>query len=154
MNKLFHTFSDKIRISGTKWFGRFLNRLPKVSTIWTTANESRASHDLNRFIISDHFTKLKDAMKDTEVMYKQKLSYTTDEKGYCFTLHQHQTVLGRKFVGSVDSVNFRKCWTYYYCFLCQCFRINHSSDDVSRRKTFEPGARWQYVIWDHCCDHW
>jgi hypothetical protein len=51
---------------------------------------------LNRLIVNDHFTKLKNVMKDTEVMNKPELIYNMDENDYRFTIHHHQTVLARK----------------------------------------------------------
>jgi hypothetical protein len=48
---------------------------------------------LVRFVVSDHFTKLKYFFNNTEVMNKPDYIYNMHQKGCRLTIHHHQKIL-------------------------------------------------------------
>lgn len=96
MNEIKNPFNNNVGSAGRKWFKLFMQRHPDVAIRKSqNLNPSRAQK-LNRFIVNDHFEKLKNVMIEMDVMQKPQSIYNVDEKGNRLCLHKAPLVLARK----------------------------------------------------------
>ena len=93
-NRIDHPFTNSR--ARRKWFAGFVKRHPDLSVRKThTMNPARAA-TLNRFIVSDYFTKLEATLDEFNLSTRPDRIYNMDEKGCRLTLHHEQKVVTAK----------------------------------------------------------
>ncbi|KAK9679761.1 DDE superfamily endonuclease [Popillia japonica] len=89
-------FSRLSEAAGRKWLKLFFRRHPDVARRKAQHMNPARAQKMNRFIVNDYFSKLKDIFIKLELFDKPGNVYNMDEKGCRLTIHKQQTVLARK----------------------------------------------------------
>jgi hypothetical protein len=84
------------RSAGRKWLRHFLQRHPEVPARKAQQMNPGSAMKLNKFIVNDHFEKLRNLLVKHDLMTKSEMIYNIDEKGCRLTVHHRQTVLARR----------------------------------------------------------
>lgn len=95
-NQIKTPFSETSKMAGRYWLKGFLKRHDEIRNRKAQNLNPARAQKLNKFIVNDHFNKLKDIMQTLEIMNKPQCIYNMDEKGCRLTLHHQQSVLAKK----------------------------------------------------------
>ena len=93
-NGVDHPFTN--RRAGRKWFTEFMKRHPDLSVRKAQSMNPARAAKLNRFIITDYFTKLETTLEELNLLTRPDRIYDMDEKGCRLTLHHQQKVVSAK----------------------------------------------------------
>lgn len=104
LNGVAHPFNPNKFAAGKKWLKLFLCRHPIISRRKSQNLNPARAQKLNRFIVNDHFEKLKTVMLEIGLMDKPQSIYNIDEKGNRLCLHKAQTVLAKRGARRVHNV--------------------------------------------------
>ena len=96
LNNIPHPFDVSKRSAGRKWLRLFLQRHPEVRARKAQHMNPGRAMKLNKFIVNDHFSKLRRVLMEKDFMTKPERIYNIDEKGCRLTVHHQQTVLARR----------------------------------------------------------
>lgn len=96
LNNIVHPFDVSKRSAGRKWLRLFLQRHPEVRARKAQHMNPGRAMKLNKFIVDDHFSKLRNVLMEKDFMTKTERIYNIDEKGCRLTVHHQQTVLARR----------------------------------------------------------
>ena len=96
LNNIKHPFDIQKRSAGRKWLKLFLIRHPEVATRKAQKLNPARAMKLNKFIVEDHFQKLRKVMIEKDFISHPERIYNIDEKGTRLTIHHQQTVFARK----------------------------------------------------------
>lgn len=89
-------FNTEKKMAGKDWVCAFLKRNKTLSIRKTQKlNRARAAK-VNRFIIGDHFNKLKAVLEEHDLLNDPDKIYNMDEKGVQLTLHHQQSVIAKR----------------------------------------------------------
>lgn len=95
-NNIAHPFNAAREMAGRFWLSGFLNRHPQIRNRKAQSMNPARAQKLNKFIVNDHFAKLKEILNNIDIMDKPQCIYNMDEKGCRLALHHQQTVLAKK----------------------------------------------------------
>ena len=84
------------RRAGRKWFTGFMKRHPDLSVRKAQSMNPARAAQLNRFIVTDYFTKLDTTLEQLNLLTRPDRIYDMDEKGCRLTLHHQQKVVSAK----------------------------------------------------------
>ena len=93
-NGLAHPFTTNK--DGEKWFRLFMQRWPELRRRKAQHMDPARAQKLNRFIVRDHFLKLKETLEILELFDQPHRIYNLDEKGCRLALHHQQSVIAKK----------------------------------------------------------
>ena len=93
-NGLEHPFTTNK--AGEKWFRLFMQRWPELRRRKAQPMNPARAQKLNRFIVRDHFLKLKETLENLELFDQPHRIYNLDEKGCRLALHHQQSVIAKK----------------------------------------------------------
>ena len=96
INNLPHPFDVSKRSAGRKWLRLFLQRHPEVAARKAQQMNPGRAMKLNKFIVNDHFEKLRNILVELDLMTKPERIYNIDENGCRLTVHHQQTILARR----------------------------------------------------------
>lgn len=103
-NKIAHPFLKEKKMAGRKWMTLFLKRNPDISKRKAQPLNAARAAKLNKFIVNDHFAKLRDLYAELDLHDKPHLIYNLDEKGCQLKLHKAPEVLAQKGVRNVHLI--------------------------------------------------
>lgn len=103
-NNLSHRFNTDSQMAGRKWMKLFFRRHPDVAKRKAQSLNPARAQKVNRYIVADYFSKLKDVLLQRNLMNEPQRIYNIDEKGCRLTIHHQQQVLARKGVKRVHLV--------------------------------------------------
>lgn len=83
-------------MAGRIWFERFLKRNPRVVQRKAQRMNPARAQKLNKFIVNDHFKKLKGLLLDNNFQDSPAKIFNMDEKGCRLQLHKDPRVLAKK----------------------------------------------------------
>lgn len=95
-NCIKHNFSDIAKQAGKDWFKAFMKRHPEISVRKAQFMNPARAQKLNKFIVDDHFEKLKDIYDKFDLNDHPERIYNMDEKGCRLTIHHQQSVLAKR----------------------------------------------------------
>lgn len=95
-NNIPNRFSDATSTAGRKWLKLFLKRHPQLTKRKAQMMNPARAQKLNKFIVSDHFDKVKSLREELHIENRPECLYNMDEKGCRISLHHQQTVLAQK----------------------------------------------------------
>nr|CAH7745913.1 unnamed protein product [Callosobruchus chinensis] len=95
-NGIPNEFSLMSKMAGRSWLDGFLRRNPIIRQRKAQAMNPARARKLNRFIVNDHFTKLKEILLEMDLMDSSERIFNVDEKGCRLSLHHQQSVLAKK----------------------------------------------------------
>ncbi|XP_046975196.1 uncharacterized protein LOC124541384 [Vanessa cardui] len=95
-NNIPNRFSDTTSTAGRKWLKLFLKRHPQLTRRKAQMMNPSRAQKLNKFIVSDHFDKLKNLREELHIENRPECLYNMDEKSCRISLHHQQTVLAQK----------------------------------------------------------
>lgn len=95
-NNIPNVFSSDKKIAGRFWLRGFLKRNPEISVRKAQSMNPARAQKLNKFIVGDYFTKLRQTLLDLDLMDKPEKIFNIDEKGCRLSLHHQQNVLAQK----------------------------------------------------------
>jgi len=93
-NNMAHPFTNNM--AGEKWFRLFMQRWPMLRRRKAQPMNPARAQKLNRFIVRDHFSKLKDTLENMRLLDQPHRIYNLDEKGCRLALHHQQSVIAKK----------------------------------------------------------
>lgn len=103
-NAIRTSFNTVKCMAGKDWLRAFLQRNPVLSLRRAQHMNQARAQKLNRFIVSDYFTKLKKFLSEMEIFDKPERIYNMDEKGCQLAVHHQQKVLAKTGVKRVQLV--------------------------------------------------
>ncbi|XP_026318758.1 uncharacterized protein LOC113229402 [Hyposmocoma kahamanoa] len=95
-NNIKHSFNENTKLAGKDWFKAFMKRHPNLSKRKAQFMNPARAQKLNKFIVDDHFSKIKAVYDDLDLKNHPERIYNMDEKGCRLTIHHQQTVLAQK----------------------------------------------------------
>lgn len=95
-NGIKNNFNQTSKLAGKDWFNSFLNRNPTISRRKAQFMNPARAQKLNKFIVDDHFTKLREIYDNLDLINHPERVYNMDEKGCRLTIHHQQTILAKK----------------------------------------------------------
>lgn len=95
-NGIQNKFSTMSKMAGRYWLNGFLKRNPLIRSRKAQSMNPARAQKLNRFIVNDHFTKLKEILLELDLMNSPEKIFNVDEKGCRMSLHHQQSVLAKK----------------------------------------------------------
>lgn len=95
-NGIPNKFSTMSKMAGRYWLNGFLRRNPIIRQRKAQGMNPARAQKLNRFIVNDHFTKLKEILVEMDLMDSPERIFNVDEKGCRLSLHHQQSVLAKK----------------------------------------------------------
>ncbi|XP_047535783.1 uncharacterized protein LOC125070127 [Vanessa atalanta] len=95
-NSIPNRFSDTTSTAGRKWLKLFLKRHPQLTRRKAQMMNPSRAQKLNKFIVSDHFDKVKSLREKLHIENRPECLYNMDEKSCRISLHHQQTVLAQK----------------------------------------------------------
>lgn len=100
-----HPFKKEKKMAGRKWLKLFLNRHPDISKRKAQPLNAARAAKLNKFIVNDHFEKLRNLYEELDLHNNPQLVYNLDEKGCQLKLHKSPEVLAEKGVRNVHMIS-------------------------------------------------
>lgn len=95
-NNINNPFPEGKGMAGKKWLNLFRKRHPNLTKRKAQhMNQARAAK-LNKFIVTDHFDKLRSIMTEMNILANPHLIYNMDEKGCQLSLHKQPMVFAKK----------------------------------------------------------
>uniref|UniRef100_A0A2A4JD70 HTH CENPB-type domain-containing protein n=1 Tax=Heliothis virescens TaxID=7102 RepID=A0A2A4JD70_HELVI len=91
-----HNFNNMNKCAGKDWFKAFMKRNPEISIRKAQFMNPARAQKLNKFIVDDHFQKLRDIYDTRDLHDHPERIYNMDEKGCRLTIHHQQSVLAKK----------------------------------------------------------
>ncbi|CAB3233470.1 unnamed protein product [Arctia plantaginis] len=95
-NNIKHNFNDEGKRAGKDWFKAFMKRHHEISVRKAQFMNPARAQKLNKFIVDDHFKKLRDIYNKFDLYDHPEKIYNMDEKGCRLTIHHQQSVLAKK----------------------------------------------------------
>lgn len=95
-NNIKHQFSNIKCIASHLWARTFLKKNPTISVRKSQNLNPARAQKLNKFIVQDHFQKLKSLLEEHNILGKPERLYNMDEKGCRLNLHKEPRVLAKK----------------------------------------------------------
>lgn len=95
-NNIKHNFNDEGKRAGKDWFKAFMKRHHEISIRKAQFMNPARAQKLNKFIVDDHFKKLRDIYDKFDLYDHPEKIYNMDEKGCRLTIHHQQNVLAKK----------------------------------------------------------
>lgn len=89
-------FSTMSKMAGRYWLNGFFRRNPTIRQRKAQAMNPARAQKLNRFIVNDHFNKLREILLEMDLMDSPERIFNVDEKGCRLSLHHQQSVLAKK----------------------------------------------------------
>ena len=99
-NGLEHPFTTNK--ADKKWFCLFMQRWPELRRRKAQPMNPASVQKLNRFIVRDHFLKLKETLENLELLDQPHRIYNLNEKGCRLALHHQQSIIAKK--GQKESI--------------------------------------------------
>ncbi|KAF9420025.1 hypothetical protein HW555_003619 [Spodoptera exigua] len=96
LNNIKHNFDEEAKCAGKDWFKAFMKRHPDISLRKAQFMNPARAQKLNKFIVNDHFEKLKEVYDKLNLRDHPERIYNMDEKGCRLTIHHQQNVLAKK----------------------------------------------------------
>ncbi|XP_023939021.2 uncharacterized protein LOC112046570 [Bicyclus anynana] len=96
IKKIPNTFNDAKNAAGKKWLRLFLKRHPELARRKAQMMNPARAQKLNKYIVSDHFSKYKSVLDRLGIEHKPESIYNIDEKNCRISLHHQQEVLTAK----------------------------------------------------------
>lgn len=95
-NNIKTNFNKNSRLAGKDWFKAFMKRNPEISKRKAQFMNPARAQKLNKFIVDDHFSRIKIIYEKLDVKHHPEKIYNMDEKGCRLTIHHQQSVLAKK----------------------------------------------------------
>ncbi|XP_030760298.1 uncharacterized protein LOC115885495 [Sitophilus oryzae] len=95
-NSICHSFNEEKKLARRFWLKGFFTRSPQIRKRKAQSMNPARAQKLNRFIVNDHFVKLREILTNLNVMGKPQHIYNMDLKGCRLALHHQQSVLAKK----------------------------------------------------------
>lgn len=96
LNNIKHNFDETAKRAGKDWYKAFMKRHPEISLRKAQFMNVARAQKLNKFIVGDHFDRLKKVYDKLELRDHPERIYNMDEKGCRLTIHHQQGVLAKK----------------------------------------------------------
>ncbi|XP_044597769.1 uncharacterized protein LOC123274265, partial [Cotesia glomerata] len=95
-NNIKTNFNKNSRLAGKDWFQAFMKRNPEISKRKAQFINPARAQKLNKFIVDDHFLKIKIIYEKLNVKHHPGKIYNRNKKGCRLTIHHQQSVLAKK----------------------------------------------------------
>lgn len=95
-NQISNPFSKTSKMAGRYWLKGFLKRHDDIRNRKAQNLNPARAQKLNKFIVNDHFDKLKGIIQKLDIINQPQCIYNMDEKGCRLTLHHQQSVLAKR----------------------------------------------------------
>uniref|UniRef100_A0A2A4J5L2 HTH CENPB-type domain-containing protein n=1 Tax=Heliothis virescens TaxID=7102 RepID=A0A2A4J5L2_HELVI len=98
-----HNFNNMNKCAGKDWFKAFMKRNPEISIRKAQFMNPARAQKLNKFIVDDHFQKLRDIYDTRDLHDHPERIYNMDEKGCRLTSEASTPGLDQENVPPIDS---------------------------------------------------
>lgn len=107
-------FSDAKKEAGRYWFKGFMTRNKDVAVRKCQNLNPARAQKLNRFIVQDHFQKIRSTLADLNITSKPQSIYNLDEKGIRLCLHKEPKVMAQSMVKMQHLLHVLMLWVMQY----------------------------------------